>query len=443
MLRQPRTNAVDLLRGAVAPGRRIARRTAAIVLGACAAVVAVPGLAEACTCMTSCGSILSSTMVFEATVVSVQSQSTPDGRVLVVRLSDLRAVRGDAPPDVITTAATTGECGYRFTVGERYLVDARQFQPGRYGVSGCGSTRPLTTAAGLLALLSAPPEGRPRVFGRVAGARASAQANGPGVAGAEVRLVGATERRTTASPNGDFAFTSVPDGQYRVVVDVPETQRAVTAPPGATITLSPGDVCAEAILTAPSTSRLSGTVVDAVGTALAGVRVEIYPWPYDQWAGGIVLAATTDAAGRYTIDAIPPGTYAGGAGVPYPSADNPVAPALLRVVPGGDVALSIGRGEQRDLPPLVATLAPAVTVSGRLAAPPGMKIDRAMLVLQPLDGFAAARTLGGHSGPDGRFTLGAHRGVRYRVTVEVGLDVVGTAEFVAGDEEIEIVVRPR
>lgn len=436
------THAAGAARGlASRPG--ISSRAAAIALGVCAAVVAVPGLAAACTCATSCGSILSSTMVFEATVVAVQSQSTRNGRVLEVRLSDVRAVRGGAPPEVVTTAATSGECGYRFRVGERYLVDARQVQPGQYGVWQCSNTRPLAAAGSLLAWLAAPQDERPRVFGRVAGTSASTQVNGPGVPGAEVRLIGASERRTTASPNGDFAFTNVPDGEYRLVVDVPGDRRDVTAPAGVAITLSPGDVCADVTLTARSTSRISGTVVDAAGTAMAGVRVEIYPWPYDQWAGGIVLAATTDAAGRYAIDGIAPGTYAGGAGVPYPSEQNPVAPALLRAAPGGDVALPIGRGEHLDLPPLVATLAPPVTLSGRLSAPPGMKLDRSMLVLQPLDGFATARTLGGYSGPDGRFTLSANRGVRYRVTVEAGRDVVGTAEFVAGDEEIEIVVRPR
>ena len=66
-----------------------------------------------------------------------------------------------------------------------------------------------------------------------------------------------------------------------------------------------------------------------------------------------------------------------------------------------------------------------------------------MLVLQPLDGFASARTLGGTTGADGRFTLEANRGVRYRVLVEGGLQTVGQAEFVAGDDELEIRLAPR
>ncbi|MGE3885012.1 MAG: hypothetical protein AB7H81_01135 [Vicinamibacterales bacterium] len=45
---------------------------------------------------------------------------------------------------------------------------------------------------------------------------------------------------------------------------------------------------------------------------------------------------------------------------------------------------------------------------------------------------------------DGRFSISAHRGVRYRVLVEEGSRIVGRTEFVAGDGPLEIVLdRPR
>jgi hypothetical protein len=404
-----------------------------------ALLAGAPSVAIACLCARpSCGAVLEAGTLFEGTVESVAPAGN-DG--LVVRFRDVRGVRGPAPT-FVTTASDGGACGYDFVVGRRYLVDARARPSGRFGVSLCSLTRSIERAHGLLALLAAAPEARRRVFGQLltTAAGTAGRGDGPPIEGALVRLSGPVEGETTTSANGDFAFAGLPDGAYRVHVTLPEHRRDVLPPPAATVTLGSVDLCASVDLVAASTARVSGTVVDAAGAPVSGVRVELYPWPYDQWAGGLVTAAVSDASGRYTIDRVPPGRYAGGLGIPFPSERNAIAPALLRA-PDGEVALTVGPGAALEMPPLVATPAPPVAVTGRVTAPAGLPVDGLELVLHPLDGFARARTYGGKTMPGGRFELRAHRGVRYRVTAEARQGVVGEVEFVAGDDEIEIVLR--
>jgi len=412
-------------------------RVRRVFLFVVAALVGAPAVAAACTCVSQpCGSIIESGTLFEGTVESV-APAGPEG--VVVGFSDVRAVRG-APPAFVTTAPRGGSCGYDFIVGRRYLVDAQARSSGRFSVSLCSNTRPIEYAQGMLALLAAPPEARRRVFGRLVTAAADSGGRGPAIPGARVRLTGQMPRETTTSANGDFAFVGLPDGDYRVEVILPDARRDVLAPPATAVTLGSFDRCASVDLVASSTARLSGTVVDAAGAPMAGVWVELYPSPYNQWAGGRVTGARTDAAGRYVIDGIPPGRYAGGLGIPFPTERNAIAPALLRGADGGAV-IAVAPGAALVMPPLVATAAPLVTVSGRLSAPTGMTVEGIELVLHPLDGFATARTYGGRTGPGGRFEIQAHRGVRYRVVAEAATRAVGQAEFVAGDDEIEIVLR--
>ena len=404
-----------------------------------ALIAGAPAVALACLCASpACGAILEVGTLFEGTVASVAPAGVEG---VVVRFSDVRAVRG-AAPTFVTTAPDGGACGYDFTVGRRYLIDARARPSGGFSVSLCSKTMPLEAAGGVLALLAAPSDARPRIFGRIGTrtARGAGRTDGAGVGGAVVRLTGPVELSITTNANGEFSFTGVPDGDYRIDATTPGARRDVLAPPTTRVTLGGSDVCAAIDLVAPSTAQVSGTVVDVAGAPVAGVRVELYPWPYNQWAGGLVTAATSDAGGRYTIDGIPPGRYAGGLGIPFPSERNAIAPALLRAA-DGDAVVAVAPGAALVMPPLVATAAPLVTVSGRVSAPAGVRVEDIELVLSPLDGFATARTYGGKAGADGRFRIQAHRGVRYRVVAEAATRIVGQAEFVAGDDEIEVVLR--
>lgn len=386
-----------------------------------------------------CGVVSAGAVLFEATAANIE-QAAPAGPV-VVRLTDIRAIDGDAPPTSVFGGDGV-DCGYQFRAGVRYLIEADS--GGR--VSTCSQTRPLVAARGLLEFLSAPSvRERPRVWGRVSAADVRGQGlgwpGGPAVDGATVTLEGPVSTRQTTSANGEFSFRDVPDGSYRLSVTIPPHRADVSAPAATAVTLTGETSCVNVDVTAPSTARVTGTVVDPAGAPAPGVFVELFPAPYNQWAGGYVHGAISGADGRFAIEKLPPGQYVGGIGVPYPDDTRAVAPVLARSGAGGEV-LDVQPGASLEVSPLVARPAPQIAVTGRTIAPPDTARTRRMLVLQPLDGLATARAYGGMTAEDGSFSISAHRGVRYRVLVEEGQRIVGRAEFVAGDGPLEIGLDP-
>lgn len=416
-----------------------------LIAFAVAAVVSAPATADACVCVTSCGSILQAELLFEATVVDIAAPRSGSSEQ-IVRLADVRTVRGGAAPDqLVTTVGDT--CGYRFTVGTRYLVDARQFQPGRFSASSCGNTMPLADATGALAFLLAPsPDRRPRLWGRVVSPFANQYLRratpSRAIAGAVVTARGPVTRSVATTSQGGFAFSfpELPDGDYDVTISV-AGQSDVRAPESQRVTLAAG-ACAALRFTAPSTARVRSRVVDRAGRPVAGVRVEIFPLPYDQYAAGIVTAADSDADGWVTIEGVAPGRYAGGVAAPYPRESSAWAPALLRAG-GGSTEIDVSPGSTVELPPVVAIEAPLVSVSGRVLTAPETGVADGFIVVSALDGLPQARTGGARTDAEGGFTIGLHRGVHYRVMVEIRGRVVASTEVVAGTAPIEITLRPR
>lgn len=407
-------------------------------------VVSLPARVDACTCLKQCGSILTAKALFEATVVAVEAPDASGG--VRVRLGDVRAVRGATAQ--IVTAGRGDTCGYTFKVGTRYLIDAYEFEAGRFGVSLCSETRPLASAQALLDYLRVPsPEVRPRVFGTLSSQTAdhylrTGSASGPPIAGAVVSLAGPVSNTTITGASGQFSFVGVPDGNYRLLVEMPRDRNDVSTPSEVSITLDRMAACADVDVFAPSTARVTGLVVDPAGAPIPGVWVEIFPLPYDQWAGGIVTGAQTDADGRFAIEQLAPGLYGGGLGMPYPKAETPFVPRHARTL-SGDIDLVVAPGATVELGLITARPAAPIKVSGVITGQPGADVAGLFVVAAALDGFPGARTGGATSGASGRFALDLFRGVRYGVEVESRGRVIGTAEFVAGDDAVEVRLRPR
>lgn len=414
---------------------------AAFAIAFLLALLAVGRDAQACMCLsTPCGSITTAAHVFEATVVAVEPFG-PAGQT-IVRLSEVKPLRGEAPPAWLM-GGDSRTCAYQFQVGVRYLIEAQQ-APGRLMVSSCSYTRPIEAARGLLDLLSATAAAnRPRLFGRVTADDLKTLRQGwPGgapVGNARVTLDGPVRVNQSTTPNGEFSFGELPDGSYDLDVEIPSDRQDVSAPKRQRVVLERPAVCVNVELVAPSTSRVTGTVVDPNGSPAAGVFVEIFPAPFDEWAGGVVRGASSDGDGRFVIEGLPSGSYIGGVGVPYPRAGEAVAPALARTMAGATV-LDVEPGVSIELAPIVAVPAPRVTIRGRTMAPPGLAARSRTIVLQPIEGFVEAAGIeAGTTSPDGSFVVEANRGVRYRVLVEDRpLVVVGRTEFIAGDAPLEI-----
>jgi protocatechuate 3,4-dioxygenase beta subunit len=65
-------------------------------------------------------------------------------------------------------------------------------------------------------------------------------------------------------------------------------------------------VLAAPALAAPVTGSLAGVVRDTRGAAMAGAGIEIYDNPD---AGAVIATGQTDAAGRFKVPGLNPGTY--------------------------------------------------------------------------------------------------------------------------------------
>lgn len=115
-------------------------------------------------------------------------------------------------------------------------------------------------------------------------------ASGQGVAGVTFTLLG---NSVTTDAYGTFRLSGVAAGSY-----TPSVDNMTSAPSSVTVTA--GETAS--LTLTMTTASLSGTVTDAVGTALAGVTVTAT-------SGSVTQTAVTGADGTYSFAAIPAGTY--------------------------------------------------------------------------------------------------------------------------------------
>ena len=120
----------------------------------------------------------------------------------------------------------------------------------------------------------------------------------------------------TSNEYGKVSFPRVEPGQYRIALVQAEgyiyEQSSFSA--GAPINVVEGAVAHAGNVTVVPLGTVQGTVTDEEGKALAGATVTVLRYTY---ANGLktlippaqVTTATTDARGRYKIEAVPPGRY--------------------------------------------------------------------------------------------------------------------------------------
>jgi len=182
-----------------------------------------PGRAIACSCTEGeqpCSEWTNFNIVFEGTVASIKEFPLEN----VITFRDVKAWRG-RPQTTVVTKTGGGSCGYEFfKVGERYLVAPYRDTDGTLQASGCGGTRPLKGAEGIvsyLATLNGPPE-RTHVFGSVWAVTTSrySESSAP-IAGSRVRLKGPSDVEVTTDVYGQFSASGIPHGYYTATASIP------------------------------------------------------------------------------------------------------------------------------------------------------------------------------------------------------------------------------
>src|SRR5688572_9144286 len=121
----------------------------ALVIALTACVLGLfPKSADACKCAPKgppCEAIGQADAVFVGRVLSIDSR--PDTYEHLVRLSVTEGFRGFQLSQVtVTTGLDQASCGYRFQVGESYVVYARRSPQGQLSTSTCSRTAPIAKA---------------------------------------------------------------------------------------------------------------------------------------------------------------------------------------------------------------------------------------------------------------------------------------------------------
>jgi protocatechuate 3,4-dioxygenase beta subunit len=157
-------------------------------------------------------------------------------------------------------------------------------------------------------------------------------ASGAGVSGVTVGLYVGDTLKTTATTNGAgrYYLLNLDAGKYTVK---PSLSGKVFSPAYRSVTVPPSNTATD-FTAAEQTGPISGTIKTGAGAPLSGVTVTLYVGDTQK------ATTTTNAEGRYTFEAVVPGTYSvrpSGAGMTFDPAYK-----LVTVLPGTTSANFVG-----------------------------------------------------------------------------------------------------
>lgn len=223
---------------------------------------------------------------------------------------------------IVQTGMGGGDCGYGFSVGERYLVDA-SLSDGTLVTGICGSTMPERRATVELRELRAAAAGTkiPDLSGRVATAPSQAYAiTGNSKPLPDIPVVATVDRtgeryRAVTDEDGVYSFFSLPPAAYTLSLELPQRLTTDYDGPGTPITISVPDAggigasCKREVDVYP-TGSIPGRILDAEGHGIPG-SVYVYPTPSEsvladhEWAS----MARVGPDGWFRVGGLREGSY--------------------------------------------------------------------------------------------------------------------------------------
>ncbi len=147
------------------------------------------------------------------------------------------------------------------------------------------------------------------IYGTVTG---TVSAEGTGLSGVSVSLVGATSQSATTGAGGTYTFTNVEAGSYGVAIDAATHADVSFSQTSKTTTITTSGETATVDFTGSyiRTATITG-VVTATGTPLGGIAVKVTGGPDNVTKNSVTNAggeyfATGLRAGNYTVTITPP-----------------------------------------------------------------------------------------------------------------------------------------
>jgi len=370
-------------------------RGLAVALGALVVLFSGPRLAGACSCSENppCAAVWRADAVFVGTAVQRVEESlggmlswtvhtitvdqplhgTVDPIVTIVpdvaRPTAEQIDKSRSSPDRLSAWSS---CDYFFEAGQRYLIYARKTADGRWTTSSCSGTKLLERAGADLAYIDALPTApnTGRVYGTID--RTVADPDDPSAfrtvpaAGVAVELVG-NSNRFVVNTNAEGALDlHVPPGEYTIAPVVPEAIRVYGAPHRGAV---PARGCLQVRFGVTSNGRIEGRVVQEDGLPLARAGVDVIPATPPSSKASLnsrTQSASTDAEGRFMVDAILPGLYVVAVNARSgPSLDSPYSPTYFPGVSREQAEIvDVGEGERKAGFTIVVNRVAETTITG-------------------------------------------------------------------------------
>src|SRR5262249_35717662 len=277
---------------------------------------------DACTCISDgppCQAYWKTAAVFLGTPVEVKpAENSPERAQYGNRIFTFNvemAFRGvNAAQVQVITGNGGGDCGYRFELGERYLVYAGfDSKTGTYGTSICTRTQPVAKADEDLDYIRGLSTMEPgaTLSGEIQRLRRNLETErserlGP-VSNIEISVTGEDKSFTVRTDErGRYQLTKMPPGTYIIKLSLPPE----LSDPNQSRTITLVDRgCAVVSFYATDSGRISGRVIDREEKPVAKVEVNLIPASQAGSNRPHSMSAWTDDDGRYELKFVAPGNY--------------------------------------------------------------------------------------------------------------------------------------
>jgi hypothetical protein len=306
-----------------------------------------PDRADACSCAEAgppCQAFWKVDAVFTGVVTEIaeapRSSAMDDigGNRLVTFLVEERFRGVDAGWIQVRTGSRGGDCGFRFAVGERYIVYASRTRDREHlTTSTCRRTKHFSEANDDIVYARAvtePSKPATLIFGNV-----TLDDNGEAtpMASLPVRALGDGRFETRTDREGNYRFSNLPPATYVVAVDLPENGNFAANPLASVATTLNANGCIKNDFIATfKPAEIEGRVTTASGQPAHNVTVHIaWSTPDENGRFHTFRHAVTSRDGTYAFVGIARGSYFVGLNIADPpNLYSPYAPTFY---PGGGI----------------------------------------------------------------------------------------------------------
>jgi hypothetical protein len=406
--------------------KRYIRSTAMRYLVVVIAVLGWFGLtsspAQACSCFPvgpPCQAYGSASAVFAGAAVSMRrvgpGEAQSEYRERVFKFSVDQAYLGVVGTEIeVLTGSGGGDCGYDFTIGERYLVYAHLYN-NRLVTGICTRTRLFAQAGedlGFLGNLSSAAPGA-TIHGEVVRGQYPKKDRTPLPTDIFVKIEGNDVRREVRlDAQGRFRVTGVPPGKFKVTLQIPETlfteraeQEVVVSDRG----------CGSVVYGITDNGRLSGTVFDIHGQPVRRILLSLID-PASDAKQEYVKSERTDDEGRFNFTAVQAGRYFLAVNrTRFPDPKDPTLAYAPAFYPGvvdqvNAEAITVGVGEKRTgLDIRMPLLRPPSVLTIEIVWDDGSPVAKAQLSLRDATGESDV-AFGAVADENGRFKINGYVG---------------------------------